>query len=82
MLEVGFGGMHDLLGRQRAAGMTAHAIGDDSQRHALAARMRQYRHAILLFLAIPLVLRSARIDCYRHPSSLWGKIITKEIAAG
>jgi hypothetical protein len=70
MVEVVFGGMDDLLGGQGATGMTAHAVGDDRKCHAVAAGVRQYGHAILLFFAIPLVLRCACVYGYRHPLPL------------
>jgi hypothetical protein len=54
--------MNDLLGSQRAARMSAHAVGNDSQRNAFLAGMRQNCDTILLLLAISLVLRSARIN--------------------
>jgi hypothetical protein len=70
--------MHNLFGRQRAAGMPAHAIGYHGQRHTLATGMRQNGHAVLLFLAIPLMLRRASIDCYCHPASLWAARLSRK----
>jgi hypothetical protein len=55
--------MDHLFGGKRTAGVSAHAVGDDGQRHATLAGMRKDRDAILLFLAISLVLRCARINC-------------------
>ena len=54
--------MHDLLGSQRAPGMAAHPVGYHSESYAPPVHVRQYRHTILLFLAVPLMLRCAGID--------------------
>ncbi len=70
MLEAGLGRVHDLLGSQRATGMSAHAIRHDCQCHAALPLMLQYRDPVLLFLAISLVLCCARIECYGHCFSL------------
>ncbi len=83
MVEVGLGGMHDLFGRQRAAGMATHADRLPRPAPPLAPGMRQNGHAVLLLLAIPLMLRSAGIDCYCHPASLWAaRLSRKKYAAG
>jgi hypothetical protein len=42
--------------------MAAHPVGDHGEGHAPPVRVRQYRHTILLFLAVPLMLRCAGID--------------------
>jgi hypothetical protein len=73
--------MDHLFSGERPAGVPAHAIGNDSQGHAALTGVRKDRDAILLFLAIPLVLCGARINCYRHCFSLSGrKLSTKGIA--
>ena len=62
MIEIIFGGMNHLLGSQRAARMSAHTVGNHSQRNAFLAGMRQNCDTILLLLAISLVLCSSRIN--------------------
>jgi hypothetical protein len=51
-----------LLRGKHAPGMAAHAVGDDGQRHAATARMRQDRHPVLLLATITLMLGHAGID--------------------
>ncbi len=58
--------MNHLFSSQRATGVAAHAIGNNGERDASLPAMRQNGDTILLFLAIPLVLCRARIDCYGH----------------
>jgi hypothetical protein len=53
--------MHDLLRRQGATGVAAHAVRHDRQGNARTFRMWQYGNTVLLFLTISLVLRGARI---------------------
>jgi hypothetical protein len=78
MFEAGLGGMDHLFGSECAAGMAAHAVGDDGQCHATLAGMLKDRDAILLFLAISLVLCGARINCYRHCFSLSGARLARK----
>jgi hypothetical protein len=70
--------MDHLFGGQRASGVATHAIGNDGQRDATLPPVCQDGDAILLFLAIPLVLCGARIDCYGHWFSLSGARLARK----
>ena len=70
--------MNHLFSSQRATGVAAHAIGNNSQRNTTLPAVRQDGNAILLFLAIPLVLCRARIDCYGHWFSLSGARLARK----
>jgi len=58
--------------------VAAHAIGNNGERDASLPAMRQNGDTILLFLAIPLVLCRARIDCYGHWFSLSGARLARK----
>lgn len=58
--------MKNLLRSQYAAGMSAHAIRNDSERDSTASWVRKKSNTILLLLAVALMLGYAGINFYRH----------------